>query len=243
VRKPAFGVVVAGFVSLCAVLTFVEQNDADDAPRAGFALSNRSVADKPLQPDAAMQEQRPLNGNVDSETTISPAAAAVPAVAVESTPLILPTVFADSDSHTSQVRGESTHSPREATAFATTASVGVSDPVPIGSVIMTDDTAVDVPEGAPLPVAVLVSARLAETNPQFSRGQQEGIDRVATEFTKDIANGSSEEQPGSSASEATATRDLRHWHTATARANELTRALLGDELYNRELIREHQLKH
>jgi hypothetical protein len=106
---------------------------------------------------------------------------------------------------------------------------------------MTDDFAIDVPPGAPLPVAVFVSARQTESNDAYSPGQQELADRVASDFTKSVASDSPSASPDNSNKNAVESAGEERWQKAAALADDRFRALLGDEVYNRELIRQHQI--
>jgi hypothetical protein len=72
-------------------------------------------------------------------------------------------------------------------------------------------------------------------------GQQELADRVASDFTKSVASDSPSASPDNSNKNAIESADEERWQKAAALADDRFRALLGDEVYNRELIRQHQI--
>jgi hypothetical protein len=133
-------------------------------------------------------------------------------------------------------------SPRAANHSAATAVTGRSFSQPAKPPAQSDGgIEIIAPPGAQLPIALLQASDGTNSETELNPVQQRLADKLAEDFVQEVASTGAAEEPGSANSEESNTEALNRWRHAAAGADERFRALLGYDIYNREIIRQHQV--
>lgn len=117
-------------------------------------------------------------------------------------------------------------SPVASSATATASRYEFSKP-PIPEPI-ENELEIIVPSGLALPIALLRASADSESSPELNQSQQTAADRIAEDFVREVASNNPDQTPDAS---------LR-WSQLAAAADERFRSLMGQDAYNREVIRQ-----
>jgi hypothetical protein len=233
--RSAFGIVASALCAFCAVSIYIGQTDTADIPKAGFV---RPISLEPSDPDSHSRATENLQtAGSDVSSAASVLSVLVPTMVDEVRPLQSPIAIAAPPAPSVAKQRPPTQDSSQIELRGPT-----PDLVPDNLLIFADDTAIDVPPGAPLPVAVFVSARQPEFEAGYTAVQREAAERVASDFTREIAAEALTQPLAGENIANPQPKERERWDMASSKADERFRALLGDETYNRELILQHQLK-
>ena len=114
-----------------------------------------------------------------------------------------------------------------ASAATTTASRHDLSKSPIPNPI-ENELEIIVPSGLALPIALLHASAGSEPSPDLNQSQQNAADQIAEDFVREVANNHPDQTPDAP----------QRWSQLAAAADERFRSLMGQDAYNREVIRQ-----
>jgi hypothetical protein len=106
---------------------------------------------------------------------------------------------------------------------------------------LDDVVEIDIPPGAQLPVALLQASNGTDSGTELNPAQQGLAEKVAEDFVREIATTGAAGEGGSANPGEYTAEVLNRWRQVKDGADERLRSLLGQDIYNREIIRQHQV--
>jgi hypothetical protein len=215
--------------SICSAAALLYFNSTPQVPIAASTTSPKSPSSRAIEPVP--------NGSVQSNDT------PVPTAYSDSLPLTAskPAVSIPNDGSYRPIRRVDS-STRVATHSATTAVTGgpFSQP-PKAPAQLDDEIEISVSSSAQLPVALLQRSDGTDSATELSPAQQKLADKLAEDFVQEVVTTGARNEAGSANPGESNAEALNRWQHAAAGADERFRSLFGYDIYNREIVRQHQV--